>query len=187
MRSVEVHLTSDSPISKEMMGKIKTHLFRILPKCTKLKVYEKSAFFDNDTNEIIRNSWDDLLKYVCAQIPQARLWLCNSTYEVEKDVLNIFLENNGMKFFHKKRCISLIERYYENIGIVIKVNFKLKLCNDDKYSIYEEDRELVEAILNQNKGTESEVNKECRKNTINPIGKIIEQDMIPIADANKSG
>ncbi len=187
MRSVEVHLTSDSPISKEMMGKIKTHLFRILPKCTKLKVYEKSAFFDNDTNEIIRNSWDDLLKYVYAQIPQARLWLCNSTYEVEKDVLNIFLENNGMKFFHKKRCISLIERYYENIGIVIKVNFKLKLCNDDKYSIYEEDKELVEAILNQNKGTESEVNKECRKNTINPIGKIIEQDAIPIADANKSG
>jgi DNA polymerase-3 subunit alpha (Gram-positive type) len=184
-RGVKVYITSDRRISKEMMGKIKTHLFSILPKCCNLEVYQKEVFHNTNTRKIVDKSWNDLLKYLYVQIPQSRLWLCGSSFEVEKDVLNIYLENNGIEFFHLKRIIPLIEHYYKNIGTNIKVKFKEKLRDDDKYDINEEDRELVEAILNRNKDDTSKANKKAKPNTINLIGKTIKQNSTPITDANK--
>ncbi|MGI6485177.1 MAG: PolC-type DNA polymerase III [Tepidanaerobacteraceae bacterium] len=185
IRGIEVYIKSKSMVSKEMMGKIKAHLFRILPKCSKLSVYQKPGSIEH-TKVIIDRCWDNLLKYLYKRIPQARLWLCNSMYEVEKDGLNIYIENNGLEMTNKKKILAFIDRYYEEIGVDIKVSFKEKMSDekDDKYDIYEEDRELVEAVLNNNKASDLKASNHAQAGVI--IGKMLDRNAVPTCYATNS-
>jgi DNA polymerase-3 subunit alpha (Gram-positive type) len=189
-RKIEVYLKSEQKFSENGLKKLRNCLLKNLGGCSKLNLYLHSSDVKKDIKEELKKSWSGLLRYVFAHAPSARLWMLNSSWEVEKESLYIYVEKNGIEFLQKKKISSLAERYLRGLGLNLKVIFREKIEEepyDIPYDIYEEDRKIVESVLSQN-------NKDCSNDSTNfrnrsendsevVIGKTVAGTPIPLHEA----
>ncbi len=178
-RKIYISLVSQYNLSDTMLLKIKNLFMKYIPSCDNISINVRKQ--DNeDLDILIKKSKDEILENIYNKIPSARIWLTDSDWQEDKGFLYIYVKKNGIDFLKEKNCHQNIERYFEDLGFSIQVIFKEKVSQNE-YDIIEEDRKIVQTILNQN-NTDMirEVKSNNHQNSPTIIGKVITKNSIPI-------
>lgn len=181
-RKIKIELTTDEKLSEEMVLKIQDGLKESLKGCLdiSLQFVEKNLSDAKKPSEIIKENWNECLKCLFKKIPSARLWMLNSTCEYDKSTLFVYIEKNGIQYLQKKRCGKVIEEFFKNLDITLKVVFKEKE-QTEHYDISEEERQLVEALLKETIEKSIDRPKEEISNGV-ILGRDVEGEPVPLKE-----
>ena len=177
-RQIDVYLLSQHVLSEQILSKLKDIISSYLPGNTRISIQCENLDGEDKGQGLIKKAWDGLLKCLFSQVPACRIWLQNSYWELNGQHLNIFVDSSGKEFLEKRKIHLLIENYFKTFGCTFKVVFQEKL-EEEPYDIYEEEREIIKSILEENeqKNIDTDTNK---SDTTIIIGKTISESSVPI-------
>lgn len=177
-QELDIFLVSPYKLSGRILEKIKKLITTSLPVQIKINIFcEKLTCLSN----LIEKDWNSLLKYVFDKIPASRMWLINSSWEIDDEKIILYVEKNGIQFLSKKNCIKIIQQYFDKkLKLPLKVVFKEKPGKEDSNYLEEEEKRIVRSIIENNAKTYKKDSNETASNSINIIGNIINTESIPI-------
>lgn len=171
-KKVDIYIKSEIKLAETLISRIKKCICENITECNTVNFLYYDAQLQSKLN--LDKEWKHLTQYIFTKVPSARMWMLDSSYEINKDVLNIYISKDGMDFLKARKVPYLIEKYIKNKGFSLKVVL-LEKENDKTYDIYDEEKEIVAEILNQN---ENNNDSKTLKDDSSPIliGKFINNE-----------
>lgn len=175
-RKLDIFLTSSMSLSEDTLKTIERTIITNIVYCNRIQIHFEKARPDNP-EKLIKENWDGLLEHIFQIIPGARMWLLDCDWEVRGNELNITIEKGGKEFLSCKKCKKIISQFFKGLGLTLKIDFKEE-GNNLQNNILEEDRKIVQSILNDVVGIKEKVNF----NHNNPVilGKLIKDETVLI-------
>lgn len=91
---------------------------------SKVNIIIENKNIENIGDEYIKSDWNNILKYISHKHPMAQAFLKNSTIEIENNIINVYLINNGKYFLECNKFDVALSKILESIyGKKYKISY----------------------------------------------------------------